>query len=317
MIGFYLLGRLTDLARWEVRRIAQRRGDPFRSVSSRFVLVGSNDIAAYSRVAYSHLYGRVWFSFRRLSDFPHLLRSSGLQEYILHHGPYALHSIGSYAPSRLAWFVDGRVNLKSPATVVAVVRAGSRHYVLAPARYLSGKDFSPRDARNRPFFHPTAMNAREARLLVNLTGVQPDESFLDPFCGTGALLLEAGIVGARVFGVDRDERMVSGAEENLRFFGLSGNVSLGDAREVSGDYDAIATDVPYGRSSRVFAPALRELYRDAFLAMYSSLKRGRFAVIVADRDLTGLLERAGFYVDHVSKWYVHAKMTRRVHLCRK
>ena len=129
--------------------------------------------------------------------------------------------------------------------------------------------------------------------------------------------MEAGLVGAIPTGVDRDPAMVEGARRNLAAFGVVGDVVVGDARSLSGSFDAVATDVPYGRSSKVFAPALRELYRDAFASIYSALKPGRFAVVVADRDLSPLLARAGFFVEHVSKWYVHSKMTRRVHLCRK
>lgn len=317
MLGFYLLGRLTDLARWEVRRLAERRKERFRSVSERFVLVGSDDLRFYDRVAYSRFFGKVWFSFRRISDFPRLLRSSGLQRFLLESGSFAIRSVDSYDPRHLGWYVDGRVDLRSPDVVVSVLRAGNRHYVIAPTHFVRGADFSPRDARNRPFFHPTAMNAREARLLVNLSGVLPGERFVDPFCGTGALLVEAGLVGAIPTGVDRDPAMVEGARRNLAAFGVVGDVVVGDARSLSGSFDAVATDVPYGRSSKVFAPALRELYRDAFASIYSALKPGRFAVVVADRDLSPLLARAGFFVEHVSKWYVHSKMTRRVHLCRK
>ncbi len=317
MLGFYLLGRLTDLARWEVRRLAERRGEKFRSLSERFTVVGSDDVAFYRRVAYSRFFGPVWFSFRRISDFSRLLRHSGLQRFLFGAGSFAIRSVGSYDPQHLGWYVDGRVDLKHPDVVVSVVRAGERHYVLAPTYFIRGADFSPRDAKNRPFFHPTAMNAREARLLVNLSGVLPGERFLDPFCGTGALLMEAGLVGALPFGLDKDPDMVAGALTNLGSFGVSADVVEGDARRIRGSFDAIATDVPYGRSSKVFASGLRDLYRDAFSSMYAALKRDRFAVVVADRDLTPLLSRAGFFVEHVSKWYVHSKMTRRVHLCRK
>gem|GEM_PF-1515848 len=317
MLGFYLLGRLTDLARWEVRRLAERRAERFRSVADRFVIVESDDLKFYRRIAYSRLFGPVWFSFRSVSDFSRLLHSSGLQRFLLDSGSFAIHSVNSYDPKHLGWYVDGRVDLRHPNVTVTVVRARNRHYVIAPTRFVRGSDFSPRDTKCRPFFHPTSMNAREARLLVNLSGVLPGERFLDPFCGTGALLIEAGLVGARPFGVDKDPEMVAGALRNLAAFGVSGAVDEGDARRISGEFDAIATDVPYGRSSKVFAPALRELYRDSFVSMYSALKPGRFAVVVADRDLSALLARAGFFVEHVSKWYVHSKMTRRVHLCRR
>lgn len=313
------MGRLTDLARWEVIALAQRRGVRYRVISDRFVVVQSDDVSFYSRLAYTRVYGKFWFSTRRVEDVGRLARESGLQEYLLRGQPFAVRSnVSPELERRVGWYLDGEIDLRSPNTLVFVVRAGNRYYVLAPAREIIAKSFSPRDTKNRPFFHPTALNAREARLLVNLSGVLPGERFLDPFCGAGGILIEAGMVGADVYGIDIVEDMVLGASMNLQHYGLSATVIKGDARAISiRGVDAIATDVPYGRSSKVLTRDLRSLYVDAFESMYSSMKRHRRCVVVADRDVSPLLERAGFYLDHVSNWYVHKNLTRRVHLCRK
>ncbi len=45
------------------------------------------------------------------------------------------------------------------------------------------------------------MSPKLARCMVNLTGVKENDLVLDPFCGTGGILIEAGIMGARVIGV--------------------------------------------------------------------------------------------------------------------
>ena len=319
MIGFYLLGRLSDLARWEVAALAQRRGEAYRTVSERFVAVSSDDFRFYSRLAYTKVYGRLWFSTKKLSEVGRLARESGLQEYVLRNQPFAVRSNVSTALNRrVGWYLDGKVDLKAPKTTVFVVRAAGRYHFLAPACEISAKSFSCRDVKNRPFPHPTSLNAREARLLVNLSGVLPRETFLDPFCGTGGILIEAAVVGADVYGIDAVEDMVLGALANLQYYGLAGTVMKGDARKIPlKGVDAVATDVPYGRSSKVITRDLRSLYLDSFESVYSSLKKGRRFVVVADRDVSPLLERAGFRVDHVGSWYVHGGLTRRVHVCRK
>ncbi|GAH56289.1 unnamed protein product, partial [marine sediment metagenome] len=75
-----------------------------------------------------------------------------------------------------------------------------------------------------------------ARALVNLSGVKEKELFLDPFCGTGGILIEAGEIGARVIGIDVQGKMVRGAEENLGFYGLNGNLIVGDASKIASWY---------------------------------------------------------------------------------
>ncbi len=106
-----------------------------------------------------------------------------------------------------------------------------------------------------PFQRPVSLPPRLARGAANLARVAPGGRVLDPFLGTGALLLEAGLLGARLYGIDRDATMVRGAIRNLEFVGVTAEELLvGDAGAVefsvpSISFDAILTDPPYGRSS--------------------------------------------------------------------
>jgi tRNA (guanine10-N2)-dimethyltransferase len=106
-----------------------------------------------------------------------------------------------------------------------------------------------------PFQRPVSLPPRRARAAVNLAEVRPGDRVVDPFVGTGALLLEAALVGARVSGVDRDPDMVRGTLRNLSEFGKSPEaLVVGDAGEPlappgGGQWDAIVTDPPYGRAS--------------------------------------------------------------------
>jgi len=106
-----------------------------------------------------------------------------------------------------------------------------------------------------PFRRPVSLPPRLARTAVNLTGVRPGDTVLDPFLGTGSLLAEAALLGARVYGIDADPGMVRGALRNFDHLGVHPEaVVQGDARTVElptrpNRWNALVTDPPYGRSS--------------------------------------------------------------------
>ncbi len=106
-----------------------------------------------------------------------------------------------------------------------------------------------------PFQRPISLPVPLARATVNLAGISPGARVADPFVGTGALLCEAALVGAKVTGVDRDARMVRGANQNLSHLGRTAEELIaGDAEDVARRwtkprFDAVVTDPPYGRAS--------------------------------------------------------------------
>jgi putative methyltransferase (TIGR01177 family) len=108
---------------------------------------------------------------------------------------------------------------------------------------------------NLPFQRPVSLPPRLARAAANLARVRPGHTVLDPFLGTGALLAEAGFLGGRLYGIDRDPEMVRGALRNLAHFELHAEELVeGDADEIEFSdrdlrFDGIVTDPPYGRSS--------------------------------------------------------------------
>jgi putative methyltransferase (TIGR01177 family) len=106
-----------------------------------------------------------------------------------------------------------------------------------------------------PFQRPVSLPPRLARAAANLARVRPGDRVVDPFVGTGALLAEAGLLGARLYGIDRDAGMVRGALRNFRHLGVAAEeLVVGDAGEAeftahAGPFDAVLTDPPYGRAS--------------------------------------------------------------------
>ena len=54
-----------------------------------------------------------------------------------------------------------------------------------------------------------------AQIMLNLAQAQPGQTVLDPFCGTGVLLMEAALHGCQIQGTDIQPRMVDYSAANL------------------------------------------------------------------------------------------------------
>ena len=79
------------------------------------------------------------------------------------------------------------------------------------------KDIKQDEERPMRFFtHGTSIKL--ARTLINLSNALANEILLDPFCGTGTILLEALKQGINVIGVDKDPKCVHAAKANLNHF---------------------------------------------------------------------------------------------------
>lgn len=108
---------------------------------------------------------------------------------------------------------------------------------------------------NLPFQRPVSLKPKLARAAMNLAAVRPGDRIVDPFVGTGALLLEGVLLGALVSGIDRDAEMVRGTARNFEHLGVAADrLVVGDAAEAASGFEvgsvrAIVTDPPYGRAS--------------------------------------------------------------------
>ncbi|GAF89568.1 unnamed protein product, partial [marine sediment metagenome] len=158
------------------------------------------------------------------------------------------------------------VNLEEPEIEILCFQIRSNYYV--GIKLPLKRDFEKRKPQFRPYFSPTSMHPKIARLLVNLARVKPGDTLLDPFCGTGGILIEAAMMEMKVKGIDWDERAVEGCQENLHFYHLTGKIRQGDALKLKlrEEVDAIVTDPPYGRSSLLTEKNLEKLYENFLLS---------------------------------------------------
>ncbi|QRV16919.1 methyltransferase domain-containing protein [Haloterrigena salifodinae] len=188
----------------------------------------------------------------------------------------------------------------------------------------SVRDFGDRAPTDKPFFQPGSMDPLLARAAANIAGAGPGATILDPMCGTGGGLVEAGLVGADVVGTDAQEKMVRGARENLEHFlepdepsptGVDRGewtVARGDATRLplaDDSVDGVVFDAPYGRQSKIETHRLEDLVAGALAEARRVAPR---AVMIADRSWTSEARAAGWELEAAFERRVHRSLTRYV-----
>lgn len=226
------------------------------------------------------------------------------------------------------------VDLTNPAKTFVLLFAKNTCFLCSLVHSTDKKQFGGRRPHLRPFFLPGVITPKIARALVNLSEIKEGGGvLLDPFCGTGGILIEAGLIGGAttLVGIDVQKKMARGAEANLRFYGLYANLVVGDASKMAlrdDSVDAIVTDPPYGRSSLVsgvgyFTAESRSLFRESLyrnaLAEFHRVlkKRGKVVVISNSDSIYSLSREYGFRILNRCKYRVHKSLSRYVAVLEK
>jgi len=123
--------------------------------------------------------------------------------------------------------IENKIDLDNP-DVKILVYTGSKTIIsiLEENSTTSYKSCLEHHVRYRPYFSPISIHPRIARSMVNLANCSPNDTVLDPFCGTGGILIEVADMGMKAKGIDLLEKMVVNSRGNLEYFGLKGESRL-------------------------------------------------------------------------------------------
>lgn len=185
-----------------------------------------------------------------------------------------------------------RVDLERPKTELRLLLGNQCHFAVK-VQSVNRSVYENRKGDKRPFSSPISMHPRLARALVNLSRARKGKSLLDPFCGTGGILIEARLIGCKPIGADISQRMVEGTRRNLKYYGLSARLftcDIGQINEVMKEkVRYIATDPPYGRSASTRGERIENLYNRAFDSFTKVLKEdGYLAIVLPNTDAVEL-----------------------------
>ncbi len=209
-----------------------------------------------------------------------------------------------------------RIDLESPETELVGILTDGKCVVGLKLCETARKSVRLRRPSARAAFHPSTLPPVLARCMVNLARTPRNGTLCDPFCGVGGILVEAGLIGARVVGFDIDPRMVEGARKNLEFYDVRNfEVSLGDARRLPEmEVDAVVTDPPFGVQASTGGVRLEELLRESLPSISRILRRKGMAClgVPSGVNLEELAEDSGLNLVEVHEQYVHKSLTRKI-----
>ncbi len=206
----------------------------------------------------------------------------------------------------------GKISFTDPDFKIRAIKM-NKWYLCIQIYEKNKKDFESRRAPLRPFFSPVSLHPKYARYIVNTSYAKKDETVLDPFCGTGGILIEAALTGRKIIGNDSSLNMVMGAKLNLKYFDIKNSVMYNqdiNNLKLDKNVDAIATDMPYGRSSTLNKNDIQNLYKNSFIKFNEFLKtHGHCSIIINNLDFLEYSKKY-FKINEIIPVYQHKSLTR-------
>jgi tRNA (guanine10-N2)-dimethyltransferase len=210
-----------------------------------------------------------------------------------------------------------RVDLDNPDVKIVCIASPKTYAVGVLTALKPKKYFTERRAGLKPFKTPSALQPKVARCLVNLAVQSLDSRVLDPFAGSGAVVVEAGLMGHEAVGVELKTWICEGMRRNTSYY------CPGTYHTVQGDaltppftksFDAVATDPPYGRSTTLSGRGFEKLLQDFFKNITAILKPRARMVLTIPRETFEALQTCleSFKVREYYDLYVHKSLTRRL-----
>ena len=215
-----------------------------------------------------------------------------------------------------------KVNLDKPTSLIRLVAFEDTVYISIEKYKLDKKHFEDIKPHKRPFFYPGSMSPKLARCMVNLSRVKKGDLLLDPFCGTGGILIEAGLIGCKVVGSDIYWKMKNGTAINLEFCGIKDYKTFNlDVRELK-MYEKVAsvvTDPPYGISTSTGDIDSDDIFKEFFNAIYDNMKDDAYLCIASPHyvDLKPMMDEVGFKLVEEYEIKMHRSLTRIISVIRK
>ena len=127
----------------------------------------------------------------------------------------------------------------------------------------------------RMFTHGTSIKL--ARTLVFLSEVEENGVLLDPFCGTGTILIEALKQKMRIIGIDKDPKCFRATKDNLNNFSLQfpSKTKMKDNWEV---YHQDSKDLEKVLKGKQLAAIVTEPYLGPFLKNLPSIEEAKYTM---------------------------------------
>jgi len=203
--------------------------------------------------------------------------------------------------------IKPKVNLKKPTTLIEIFMRKNKA-VVTLFKEKQTEPFESRKAHLRPELSPISLHPRLARCLVNLTGIQTG-TLLDPFCGTGGILIEAALIKLKPIGFDISKRMINTSRINLKHYKLNATLKQQDSTMITKKYKYIVADLPYGISTSPIK--LRDTY-EKFLKTLKKILIKQAVLTFPNKIPKALFKKHKLKISATFDYYIHRSLTKKI-----
>ena len=172
------------------------------------------------------------------------------------------------------------------------------------------KSILKRKPHHKPCSVPISLHPKLARCIVNLTGIRSG-TIVDPFSGTGGILVEAGLMNLKVEGYDIEQKMIDMAKKNIRYYNIKNNLlKKRDALDNFGKVRYIVTDLPYGKNTK--SVELEKLYLGFLKNLEKNLEKRAVIVFPDTINYKKMLKKTDLKILDEFSYYIHKTMTKKI-----
>ncbi len=201
------------------------------------------------------------------------------------------------------------VDLEHPDTMIHFFFTDKKVFVTRRI-WKNTNTFLQRKATQRPGFYPASLDPQLALAMVNLSRAKKNAAIVDPFCGTGGILIEAAFSGRKAIGYDISTWMLEKCKKNIEHYHLKNvTFAVGDATTFRKKCAAIVTELPFGKNTKS---------QDLFL-LYSrfleNAKRSTNRIVVSFPhfvDYKSICRKTDWKITQKFVWYIHASLSKDV-----
>lgn len=200
------------------------------------------------------------------------------------------------------------VNLKNSETQIEIYFSDKEAFICLLKKDIDNK-FEERKSHKRPSPHPSSLHPKLARAMVNMLGEV--DVIIDPFCGSGGLLIEGALTKHKVIGIELDKIMIKRCYNNLKHYKIdSFEIEQRDSTDIV-KMDYFVTDLPYGKNTK--SNELNELY-DKF---FKDLQFKKAVVGFPDFfDYNKLMKKHNIKIKREFNYYLHKNLKKRILILR-
>ncbi len=311
---FLLSGENLDLAREEVLALA---GTQDYWMFENVLILDADfrfDRLAMTRKVYQHLFecsskdlnrGMEEFDWKKVYNKNFSLRIINLDDTRLHEKEAEL--------AKYIWqkVKEPRVDLDHSQTRIEIIVTEEKIFVGKVIKEIP-HEFHKRRPQSWPEKHPTTINPKLARACVNLTGIPVGKVLVDPFCGLGGILIEAGLMRFNTVGYDISGKMLLKCEKNLDYFKIRRfHLEKRDSTHLNSLLDYVVTDLPYGKGSKV-SEKIEDLYSKFLKTLWKILRYKAVLIFPSFINHKKLLNDTDFIVENEFSIYVHKSLSRNI-----